>query len=305
MRLAQTMLCGDANRIIKFRYITADFLQFRCYRLQMLRDNIFDQKIPSGGRCSHHVCAGLNHIRNNRVICAVKRLHTANTNHIGTGALDIRTHAVQEVGCVNHVRLPRRVLNDGVASGKSRCHHDIDGGSDRNHIHKNMRAVKILCLRNDNTMPDLHAGTQRTESLQMLIDRAASDIAASRKRNLRMLVLPEKRSQKIIRRSNLLDIFIIHTDRTNGIPADSHRVAVKAVNGRANNGNCVKQYINITYVRHILNGNRIICHYCSCKYSKRSIFGSSNLYFSDKRIASLDYILIHSPPRYFRLSYLP
>ncbi len=41
----------------------------------------------------------------------MQSLHSDNPDHVRTGAADIGSHAVQEVGNVNHMRLLRRILD--------------------------------------------------------------------------------------------------------------------------------------------------------------------------------------------------
>src|SRR5699024_1592552 len=137
---------------------------------------------------------------------------SSDTDNVCSGAFDIRAHTVQEIGNVHYMRFSCRILNDRT-SGRQRCrHHDIDRSSHRNHIQENMTSMKILCFRHDRTVNNLYFCAQSPESFQMLVNRTTSDIASSRKRNLRMFIFTKEGSQKIIRCTYLLDIFIIKTD---------------------------------------------------------------------------------------------
>ena len=85
----------------------------------------------------------------------------------------------------------------------------------------------------DLPMSDLNIRSKRTEALQMLVDGPAPYVASARKRNLRMLILPKQRSQKIIRRSDLLDIIVLYVNTVDILPVDPDSVAVHSVNCRS------------------------------------------------------------------------
>ena len=160
----------------------------------------------------------------------MKLLNTTDTDHIRTGTLDIRTHAVQEVRHINNMRLPCSILNDRTTSRHRSSHHNINRSTNRNHIQENVAAMKILSLGNNSTMTDINLRTKSTESLQMLIDRSAADIASARKRNFRMLVLAKQSTKKIIRSTDLLDIFIINTEIADGRTVDLYSRFIDTLN---------------------------------------------------------------------------
>ena len=95
---------------------------------------------------------------------------------------------------------------------------------------ENVAAMKILSLGNNSTMTDINLRTKSTESLQMLIDRSAADIASARKRNFRMLVLAKQSTKKIIRSTDLLDIFIINTEIADGRTVDLYSRFIDTLN---------------------------------------------------------------------------
>src|SRR5699024_4713423 len=103
---------------------------------------------------------------------------------------------------------------------------------------ENMASMKILCFRHDRTVNNLYFCTQSPESFQMLVNRTTSDIASSRKRNLRMFIFTKEGSQKIIRCTYLLDIFIIYTDVPDSGTVDLHCGSADTVNLSSDTGNC-------------------------------------------------------------------
>ena len=155
-------------------------------------------------------------------------LDAADPDDICPGALDVGAHAVQEVRTINYVRFPRGVFDDGVALCQRSGHHDVDGGTDRDHIHEDVRAVQILCRGDDHAMADLNGRAKRPESLKMLIDRPAADIATAGQRDFRAFVFTKKRTQQIIGCADLLYEFVVHTNRPDCRAANTNCVSVDA-----------------------------------------------------------------------------
>ena len=118
---------------------------------------------------------------------------------------------------------------------------------------ENVAAMKILRLRNDRTMTDIHIRAKSTETFQMLIDRSAADIASARKRNFRMLVLAKQSTKKIIRSTDLLDIFIINTEIADGRTVDLYSRFIDTLNLSTNLCNSLKQNIDVPHIWQILN----------------------------------------------------
>ena len=119
----------------------------------------------------------------------MKLPNTPDPDYIRTGALNIRAHAVQKVSHVYYMGLFRHILENRLAFGHRRRHHDIDGRSDRNHIQIDMARHKIDRVSHHSSAHDGNIRTQCAESLQMLVDGPASNGAAARKRHLRALIL--------------------------------------------------------------------------------------------------------------------
>jgi hypothetical protein len=112
-----------------------------------------------------------------------------------------------------------------------------------------MASMQIFCMCNNGAMIDIHFGTQRTESFQMLVDRTASDVTASGKWHFCVLVFSQECTEKIVGSADFLDKFIIHTQCTNRRSIDLNRRSVYTVYLRSNLGNCFQQYIDISYIR--------------------------------------------------------
>ena len=87
------------------------------------------------------------------------------------------------------------ILNNGTTLCHAGCKHNIDRRTDRNNIQINMVTDQRIGKGIDHTILDVDRGSQCTESLQMLVDRTASDIASARKGYLCLFIFAKKSSQ--------------------------------------------------------------------------------------------------------------
>ena len=189
MGMSQRLSRHHPDGIIGFLHLTPDFKQFGTDGLQMLGNDIFYRHITLRHCCRKHKGSCLNLIGNDAVLRTMQFMHAPDSDHIRTGTFDICTHTVQKVGKIHHMRLFRRVLDHRLAFRHNRRHHHIHSGTYRNHIHINMVAAKTLRLGDNQAVFYPDAGSQRPKSFDMLVYGPKSDIAASRKCNLRFLIL--------------------------------------------------------------------------------------------------------------------
>ena len=188
MSTMKSLACTYTNGIIKFFYFTSNFFQLGCGSFQMFRNNILYGNISTCCCCCKHEGSCFNLIRNDRILCAVKLLYTFNTDHISTCALNVRTHAVQEIGNVYNMGLSGCVLNNGTSGSQGSSHHNIDRCTNRYNIQKNMTAMEVFCFSNNCSMKNIYRCSKCPESFQMLVNRTASDVTASRKRHFCMFI---------------------------------------------------------------------------------------------------------------------
>ena len=260
----------------------------------MLWNHITDRHIASGSRRRKHKGSGLDLIRNYRILRSVEPLYTADLDHIRSCPADIRSHTVQEIRHVYNMRLLGNILQNGQPLSHSSRHHHIDRCPDTYHIKINMLSNQTIRLCDNLAVFNLHVCTKGTESLQMLVYGPAPDITSARKGNLRPLIFAKKSAQQIIRRPDLLHIFIFDSEIGDSFSIDPHCMAIHTVDTCPNSHNCIQQHINIIDIRQIVNQDCLISHNSRRKNSQRRILGSANLDFSNERISAFDNILFHN-----------
>ena len=134
---------------------------------------------------------------------AVKLLDSGDLDEGGAGAADPGPAHVEEVGEVDDMRLAGCVVDRGLSRRRDRGEHDVDRRPDRGYVEIDRSAVKPS-VRAEGMVAavfDPDFGSQGLKSLDVLIDRAHSEIAASREADKRLSESPEQRSEKICRRS--------------------------------------------------------------------------------------------------------
>ena len=92
--MSQTVICGNADRIIKLLDFCTDLDQFDRNSLQMLWNDIADQYIALGSSSGNHKSTCFDLIRNNGVFAGMETIHTVDTDLVSTGTLNIGPHAV-------------------------------------------------------------------------------------------------------------------------------------------------------------------------------------------------------------------
>ena len=267
--------------IVKLFNFTSNLFKLGCSCLQMFRNYILNCNVSACCCCRKHKCTGFDLIRNNGIFCTVKFLYTFNTDHISACTFNVSSHTIQEVGYINYVWLSCCILQNCTSRCKGCCHHNINCCTYRNNIKENMASMKFICFRNDRTMHNINIRAKCSESLQMLVDRAASNVTSTRKWYFCMFVFTKKCSQQIVGSSDLLDILIINTYISNCRSVNLYSRFINTVYLCSNTSDCFKQYIDIPYIRQILYQNRLISHYGCCKNRKCRILGTGNLHLTD------------------------
>ena len=294
MSCLKLLRCHHPYRIIILTDL-ASHLQKLCRScFQMLRNHVLKNHIAACNGRSKHKGSCFDLVRNNGILGLMERADTCDTDDIRTCAFDSGSHTVQEVGYIYHVGFFCRIFNDGISLCHGSSHHNIDGRTYTDHIQENMRSMEFFCFRNNKSMFNAGCRTHSFKAFQMLIDRTASNVAASRKRDFCSLVFSKKCAKKIIRRTNFFHIFIFNNTVLYTGTIDRHGMTIQTLHTRANVLHCLQKGIDISNVRKIFNPNGFICHICSCKNGKCRILCSADLYFTIKWNSAFNNILFHN-----------
>ena len=186
--MTQLSIGNDTNRIVELFYLASSLDQLCCGCFQMLRNDIFYKYITACCCNCKHESTCLDLIRNNRIFCLVKFLHSHNSNHIRSCSTNVCAHTVQKVCHINDMRFFRCILNDSLSLSHRCRHHNIDSCTNGYFIHINMCSAQAFCLCNYKSVGNVNRCAHGTESLDVQVDRTASNITSTRKCNFCLFI---------------------------------------------------------------------------------------------------------------------
>ena len=108
--------------------------------IHVLRARIFYTNVAAGDGARHQIRARFNSIRQNFIGRSAQALHALDDDSVGARTLDLGAHGNQEIRKINHLGLARGVLQDRLALGQGRCHHEIFRAGDRDRLEHQARA---------------------------------------------------------------------------------------------------------------------------------------------------------------------
>src|ERR1700674_3670074 len=135
----------------------------------------------AGESAGHDEGCGLDAVRNNAVAGAVQFRDTFNSDGRSARAFDVRAHFVQQVGEVGDLGLAGAVQHHGFTVGESRRHQQVFGASYGDLVENNFATMQPFGGGFHVTMVLGNGCAQKFEPLDVKINRAISNGAASGK----------------------------------------------------------------------------------------------------------------------------
>ena len=196
------------------------------------------------------------------------------------------------------MRLFRSIFNYGIALCQRCCQHNINRCTHGYHIKEDMRSCQSLSFRNNHAIFYLYICTQHGKSLNVLVDRPASNIAAARQCYFCLIKSAKQCPQQIIRCSDLFNIFVIRMNGHNRTSINLYTMSVYSVYSRTDTFNRINQDVDILYIRKIIYGNCFICHNRCSQYTQCCVLCSAYFYLSCQRSSTFYNVFIHYTPLY-------
>ena len=186
--------------------------------------------------------------------------HATDTDNIGSCPFDIGPHAVEEIGHIHHMGLFRGIFQNGLPFRQGRRHHNIDRCAYGHHVQINMPADQVNGMGQHRPPLNLNLCPQCPKPFQVLVDGPAADIAPARKGHLCTFIFPQQRTDKIIRRTDLTDIVVVHGHFMDRRAVNTHGMAVQALHVGANLLDCLQHHVYIPHIRQIIYHNTLVRH---------------------------------------------
>ena len=150
-----------------------------------------------------HICACLDLVGDNCVVCSSEILCTLDLDYVGACAHDVCAERVEEVCKVNYMRLFGSIFDNGLTCCSHSCKHCVDGCAYGYLIKIYLRADKSICADVYHSVVESANRTQSGKCLEMLVNGSVAEIAAAWHWNSGSAEFSEKRSEKIIRASHM------------------------------------------------------------------------------------------------------
>ena len=202
---------ADADGVIKLLHLDTRTAELCGDGFQMLRGDVFDEDIASGGSGSHHIAARLDLIRDDAVGAAVHPLDAAHLDDIGARAAHIRAAHIQEVCQIDDMRLLGTVLKDGLTLRHDGGKHPVHGRADADLIEEDMSAGQAL-LGADRDHAVVHAvlRAEGAEGLEVLVDGAGAKVTAAGHGHLRLAKAGQQRAEEVVAGAHLAGQIVRH-----------------------------------------------------------------------------------------------
>jgi len=128
----------------RFTYFHARAAQLGDKRAQMIRLATGDVEIAAGDGPGDQKGSGLDTVGDNRVLRAAQFRDSFDADHAGSRTVYVRSHFREQSRQVHHLRLARRVMDDGLAACQHRGHHQVLGAGDRDAVEMHFGAFQAM-----------------------------------------------------------------------------------------------------------------------------------------------------------------
>ena len=294
--MAQAAVAAHEHAVAALDDGHAHLAQLRADALEMARNHVRQAHFTAGGGAGRHIRARLDLVGDDAVRATVQTLDTLDTDRIRTGAANVRTHGVEEVGKVDDVRLARRVLDHGAAARKRRRDDDVHRRADGDLIQIYLCPMQAAVGRVgiDKAVFHLDVCAHRGHALDVLIDRPDAEIAAAGHGRLGRAEAAEHRADEVIRRADLAHQVIRRLGEAHLRTVDLNGGGAEVVHTRAQPLKDLQEHIHIADLRHILDPADTVDHQSRRDDRHGRVFRAADLDLPVQGSAAMYHISIQS-----------
>ena len=294
--MAQAAVAAHEHAVPALDDGDAHLAQLGADALQMARDHIRQAHFPAGRGAGRHIRARLDLVGDDAVRAAVQALDALDTDRIRTGAANVRTHGVEEVGKIDDVRLTRRVLDHGAAARKRRRDDDVHRRTDRVLIQIYLCPAQAAVRRVgiDKAVFHLDVRAHRGHALDVLVDRPDAEVAAAGHGRLGRAEAAEHRADEIVRRADLAHQVIRRLSEAHLGAVDLDGGGAEVFHPRAQPLQDLQEHIHVADLGHILDPADTVDHQ-RCRDDRHGrVFRAADLDLPVQGSAAMYHISIQS-----------
>ncbi len=198
------------------------------------------------------------------------------------------------------MRLLCRIFNNSQPSGKNCRKHNIYCCTNRNVIHIDRCAYKLICLCTNHSVNNFNICTKHFKALDMKINRACSEIAATGQGNLRVFKSAEHCADKIVACSEMRCMLIRNAFILDSSGIYFHRIRIYHFNVCTHTIKDFDNKRNIGNFRYIFYSNNIIGKNSSRYNCNCCIFSSADIHITKKLMTAFDNKILQNDYLLFR-----
>ena len=171
----------------------------------MLWNKVFHKHVAACCRRSNHKSTCLNLVGNDGISSTLELVHACNPDCVCSRTLNLSTHSVQKVCEVNNVRLFSRIFYNSQPLRTNSGEDCVDGSTDRNDVKVNVCTNQLFSIGVHDTAGCVNNCIQRLKTLDVQVYRTYTKVAAAGHSNHSMIEPSQKRTDKVVGSSHLLN----------------------------------------------------------------------------------------------------
>ena len=201
----------------------------------MLGSGVVDSDAAAGDGSGDEIGAAFDSIRQHGVTHPMQRIHALNSDRVGSRPLYQSTHFYQGVGKIDHLRLPRRVLDHGLSPRKDRRHHQVLGARHGHAVEDEPCPPQPVGARTNVTVINADLCSHGAESGDVEIHRPRADCTPSRQRDVCAAITAQQRTEYQHRRPHGLNELVgrLETGHAGWIDLEAQPVVKRDLNADA------------------------------------------------------------------------
>ncbi|MNJ20951.1 hypothetical protein D3C77_152930 [compost metagenome] len=273
----------------------AGFLEFLKDGFKDGRIGVLDLDAAASNGSGDQVGTGFDAVRHDAVGRRTQALDAIDGDGVGTGALDFRTHGVEEVGKVDHFRLARGVLQHAAAFGQGCGHHDVLGTGHTDGIEEEVCATQAAFrgLGLDVAAFDLDLRAHGFKAADVQVDRTRTNGATAGQGHFGFAKAGNHRAQYQDRGAHGFHQLVRRDQGLDGARIDLYRELLVDHRLNAHAAEQLDHGGDVVQVRQVADRNRTIAKQSTGQNRQSRVLGTGNADFAIKTNAASNNQFVH------------
>ena len=195
------------------------------------------------------------------MFCAMQLGYTFDADGGGASAFNVCSHLDEQIRQINDLRLARAVLHDGIAISQRRGHEQVFCAGYADFVEGDFAAAQAIRLRFDVAVLDRHRRAEAFQSLNVQIDGARANGAASGQRHASASEAGDQRTQHERGGAHCLNQFVRGFGIQHFVALNNCavlRFSVAQFDGGTHRGQQVALGLNVANLRNVFQNDLLV-----------------------------------------------